>query len=336
MQSILKRLFTRGQQQPLPNISIMGLDNAGKTTLLYKLAISEVTSIIPTIGLYIKSANIQVPRGVEGCNGKDQRPLLFTARVADAGGCTKIYPLVRLAMMDVGDVSAIIWVVDASSGTDWLDASLEELGVLLHGTTAREARDGNKENFASSIPILILANKIDLLPDRKFPYEFGASITAAPGSSSGLAEAFAWLGDVLTASISSSSPKNETTNNVWESSGTESSENRKKQNATVEDMISNMRAPVILSAKLEGWLSRADNDRDTSSDEELLRRFYALDLLSWDHYIHLRLAYILLLKYGRTEGKDKIFDGFKTYIEKNGKGVHGGKSFHLTMTYFWV
>lgn len=36
----------------------------------------------------------------------------------------------------------------------------------------------------------------------------------------------------------------------------------------------------------------------------------------------------------QTTGKDKIFDGFRAYIDKSGK-VHG-KTFHLTMTYFWV
>jgi len=36
-----------------------------------------------------------------------------------------------------------------------------------------------------------------------------------------------------------------------------------------------------------------------------------------------------------TAGKDKILTGFKDYIEHSGK-VTGGKSFHLTMTYFWI
>lgn len=65
-------------------------------------------------------------------------------------------------------------------------------------------------------------------------------------------------------------------------------------------MVADMRSPAALSAKLENWLNRADTDLTTP--EELLRQFYAFDLPSWDHYIHLRLAYTLLLKYGRKEG----------------------------------
>ncbi len=33
-------------------------------------------------------------------------------------------------------------------------------------------------------------------------------------------------------------------------------------------------------------------------------------------------------------GRDKIFEGFKKYIDESGK-VHG-RSFHMTMTYFWI
>jgi len=312
MQSILKRLFQRGQT--LPNICIMGLDSAGKTTLLYKIAFSEITTIIPTIGFHIDTANIQVSNR------------LFTARVADAGGCAKIYPLVRLTMIEEGDVSAIIWVVDASLDKDWLDASLEELDVLLHGPSWARVKE---HHLASSIPILMcapsastaisalfervltytrLANKIDRLPDRKVTDEFrarfdqllqgrphacfGTAITEVPRSSCGLEQAFAWLEVALTASTTSSSPPS------TESSAT----TRQKQTTTAEGMLSNMRAPAALSAKLEDWLARADKEDPVTSSEELLRRFYALDLPSWDHFIHLRLAYILLLKYGRKEG----------------------------------
>ncbi|KAK4207851.1 ADP-ribosylation factor family-domain-containing protein, partial [Rhypophila decipiens] len=336
MHSIIKRFFSR-DQRALPNISIMGLDGAGKTTLLYKLAISKITDIIPTIGVWIQTANICVPdlvpssAIVDGGKNEERQPLCFAARVADAGGCARSYPLVRHFMMKEGEVSAFVWVVDAASSSEGLlDMSLEELGVLL------------QEDFAVEIPVLVLANKIDLFPgaNRKVPddHEFRAkfcqllkgrrfaifetNITAGYRPESGLAEAFAWLGDAITAASTSFSSPTET---------------RKKENqvTTAEEIISNMRSPEILSAKLEDWLARADRDPITSG-EELLRRFYAFDLPSWDHYIHLRLAFVLLVKYGRREGKDKIFAGFKEYIEHNGKGVHGGKSFHLTMTYFWV
>jgi len=139
MKSILARFFPR---EALPNISIMGLDAAGKTTLLYKLACSKVVETIPTIGFSIETAIIQASPSTS--TGKKLR---FTARTADAGGCSKIYPLVRHVMMDEM-VSAMIWVVDAND-VDRLGDSMEELSVLLHGT------GGKEENFAVSMPIVV-------------------------------------------------------------------------------------------------------------------------------------------------------------------------------------
>lgn len=142
MHSILKRLFPRDESLPLPNISIMGLDAAGKTTLLYKLASSEVATTIPSIGLNIETAKIQVPPTARG--GTVQR---FTARVADTGGCGMTYPLVRLVMID-DTVSAIVLVVDAHD-TERLEASVEELSILLRGTASK------REDSPFLLPILM-------------------------------------------------------------------------------------------------------------------------------------------------------------------------------------
>ncbi|KAK5658175.1 hypothetical protein OQA88_2148 [Cercophora sp. LCS_1] len=295
MQSILKRLFPR---ETLPNITIMGLDGAGKTTLLYKLASSEITTSYPTVGISLDTAKI----------GKR-----FTARVADAGGCAKAIFFVRRIMLD--DIAGLVWVVDAHD-MQQLDWSVEELTALLKG-------GGNPpEEYAAEIPVLVLLNKVDLLPDGKVPGEIRTKFdTLLKGrrfayfetqitSSTGMQEAFAWLAEAIAPKISGTA---------------------KTQEKPVGAVLADMRSPDALSAKLEEWLSRAE--KDVSADE-LLKQFYALDLPSWDHYVHVRLAYVLLVKRGRREGKDKIFDGFKDYIDNSGK-VHG-KSFHTTMTYFWV
>ena len=61
-----------------------------------------------------------------------------------------------------------------------------------------------------------------------------------------------------------------------------------------------MRSPAALSAKLKSCLCRAE--ADPVDAEKLLHQLYALDLVSWDHYTHLRLAYILLLKQWKETG----------------------------------
>lgn len=54
-----------------------------------------------------------------------------------------------------------------------------------------------------------------------------------------------------------------------------------------------------LSGKLESWLSRAEND---STPEEFISQFHGLSLPAWDHYTHIRIAYVNLTAYGRQQG----------------------------------
>ncbi|TDL23002.1 Arf-domain-containing protein [Rickenella mellea] len=86
-----------------------------------------------------------------------------------------------------------------------------------------------------------------------------------------------------------------------------------------------------IEKKLSSFLSRAEED---SPPCVFLRQFHEYDLPSWDHYTHIRLAYLILAIHGRQKGKDKIFDGIKDYIAKSKRTT--GRSFHLTMTYFWI
>merc|ERR1711877_103299 len=60
-------------------IIMLGLDNAGKTTVLYKLKLGEVVTTIPTIGFNVETVEC--------------KNISFT--VWDVGGQTKIRPLWR-------------------------------------------------------------------------------------------------------------------------------------------------------------------------------------------------------------------------------------------------
>ena len=44
-----------GQEQM--RMIIIGLDNAGKTTVLYKLHLGEVVTIVPTVGFNVETVN---------------------------------------------------------------------------------------------------------------------------------------------------------------------------------------------------------------------------------------------------------------------------------------
>ncbi|XP_039293367.1 ADP-ribosylation factor-like protein 3 [Nilaparvata lugens] len=112
-------------------ILLLGLDNAGKTTLLKKLASEDVTHITPTQGFNIKSVQS------EG----------FKLNVWDIGGQRKIRPYWR-NYFDNTDV--LIYVID-SADRKRLDETGYELSELLI------------DDKLVGVPLMVFANKQDLL-----------------------------------------------------------------------------------------------------------------------------------------------------------------------------
>lgn len=120
MFSILRRLFPSDSS---PTITILGLDNAGKTTLLYALKPkkSEVVTTIPTIGMVIENTRLEI------ILNSDKR-VAFKAQAYDTGGCSKVSILVRRLLVDTAD--AIVWIVDATD-RERVDESAQELAALF-------------------------------------------------------------------------------------------------------------------------------------------------------------------------------------------------------------
>ncbi|KAI9763484.1 MAG: Arf GTPase arl1 [Geoglossum simile] len=122
-------------------ILILGLDNAGKTTLLYRLKkiqlwltyvgikIGEVVTTIPTIGFNVESVTY--------------KNLNFN--VWDLGGQTSIRPYWRCYY---ANTAAVIFVVD-STDIERLGTASEELSAMLNEEELRDAA------------LLVFANKQD-------------------------------------------------------------------------------------------------------------------------------------------------------------------------------
>mmetsp|Transcript_63121 Transcript_63121/g.121605 ORF Transcript_63121/g.121605 Transcript_63121/m.121605 type:complete len:181 (+) Transcript_63121:47-589(+) len=111
-------------------ILILGLDNAGKTTILYRLQVDEVVQTIPTIGFNVETVQYK--------NIKLQ--------VWDLGGQTSIRPYWRCYYPNT---NAIIYVVD-SADADRIGDSKEELKLMLD------------EEDLKGVTLLVFANKQDL------------------------------------------------------------------------------------------------------------------------------------------------------------------------------
>ena len=111
-------------------ILMIGLDNAGKTTILYKMKLDEVVASQPTIGFNVETVKYKA--------------LEFT--VWDLGGQTK---LINLWHHYYENTDGIIYVLD-SSDDDRLDLAKETINNVM-----------SSENLNGS-PLLILANKMDM------------------------------------------------------------------------------------------------------------------------------------------------------------------------------
>ncbi|CAD8093732.1 unnamed protein product [Paramecium sonneborni] len=111
-------------------ILMVGLDAAGKTTILYKLKLGEVVSSVPTIGFNVEKV--------------EYKNISFT--VWDIGGQDKLRLLWRHYFTGS---QGIIFVID-SSDKERINVAKEELGRLMSDDELRDAS------------LLILANKFDI------------------------------------------------------------------------------------------------------------------------------------------------------------------------------
>ncbi|XP_064399518.1 ADP-ribosylation factor 4-like [Halichondria panicea] len=111
-------------------ILMVGLDAAGKTTILYKLKLGEVVTTIPTIGFNVETV--------------EYKNISFT--VWDVGGQDKIRPLWRHYFQNT---DGLIFVVD-SNDRERIDEAKDELKNMLVEEDLRKC------------VILVFANKQDL------------------------------------------------------------------------------------------------------------------------------------------------------------------------------
>ncbi|KAJ6474471.1 ADP-ribosylation factor [Mycena vitilis] len=285
-------------------IPLLGLDASGKTTLLYRLKIGEIVTTIPTIGFNIEM--IQVPAGNSG--------RLITMQCWDAGGCTKFGPsFVRLF---AASSDALIWIVD-SSDRDRIVESVEEL--LQHIRTFTSFPD---DPAPKDLPVLIIATKQDLpnaIPIDEIRAKFKLATTESP---------YFIIGTSATQSVRDA-PFTDAFG--WLLTAIEEVRAGRPPGPPPVPAVSDPRFAAALESKLEEWLARAEND---SAPDEFLHQFETLSLPAWDHYTHIRIAYLFLTIHGRQKGKNLIFDGLEKYISQSEQTR--GRTFHVTMTYFYI
>ncbi|XP_068606454.1 ADP-ribosylation factor 2a [Brachionichthys hirsutus] len=171
--SLLSRLFSKKEMR----ILMVGLDAAGKTTILYKLKLGEIVTTIPTIGFNVETV--------------EYKNISFT--VWDVGGQDKIRPLWRHYFQNT---QGLIFVVDSNDKERISEAS-DELKRMLSEDELRDAVllvFANKQDLPNAMSTTDITEKMGLhcLRSRKWHLQ---STCATTGD--GLYEGLDWLSEQL-------------------------------------------------------------------------------------------------------------------------------------------
>merc|ERR1712241_44884 len=158
-------------------ILMVGLDAAGKTTILYKLKLGEVVTTIPTVGFNVETV--------------EYRNLSFT--VWDVGGQDKIRKLWRYYYQGT---HGLIYVVD-SNDRDRIEIAREELASILNEDEMRDAVVlvfANKQDLPNSMAVAEVSEKLGLhsLRNRQWYIQSACATTG-----DGLYEGLDWLSRTL-------------------------------------------------------------------------------------------------------------------------------------------
>jgi len=158
-------------------ILMVGLDAAGKTTILYKLRLGEIVTTIPTIGFNVETV--------------EYKNIQFT--VWDVGGQDKIRPLWRHYFQNT---QGIIFVVD-SNDRDRIVEAREELQRMLNEDELRDAIllvFANKQDLPNAMNAAEITDKLGLHSLRQRAWYIQSTCAT---SGDGLYEGLEWLATTL-------------------------------------------------------------------------------------------------------------------------------------------
>ncbi|XDV51200.1 hypothetical protein PO909_020125 [Leuciscus waleckii] len=171
--NLFARLFEKKEMRLL----MVGLDAAGKTTVLYKLKLGEVVTTIPTLGFNVETV--------------EYKNISFT--VWDVGGQDVIRRLWRHYYQNT---KGLIFVVD-SSDPERIETAAEELKMMLEEDEMRDAVLlvlANKQDLPKAMTVSELTDRLGLHTLRGRQW-FVQATCAVQGS--GLYEGLDWLSDQL-------------------------------------------------------------------------------------------------------------------------------------------
>jgi len=178
--TIWNRIFGKQEMR----ILMVGLDAAGKTTILYKLKLGEVVTTIPTIGFNVETV--------------EYKNISFT--VWDVGGQDKIRPLWRHYYQNT---QGIIFVLDSNDkercdeSTSSEHSAKEELHRMLAEDELRDAIllvFANKQDLPNAMSVQEVTERLQLNTIRNRAWYIQATCAT---TGDGLYEGLDWLSQTL-------------------------------------------------------------------------------------------------------------------------------------------
>ncbi|KAG6470609.1 hypothetical protein ZIOFF_071684 [Zingiber officinale] len=179
---LFSRLFAKKEMR----ILMVGLDAAGKTTILYKLKLGEIVTTIPTIGFNVETV--------------EYKNISFT--VWDVGGQDKIRPLWRHYFQNT---QGLIFVVD-SNDRDRVVEARDELHRMLNEDELRDAVllvFANKQDLPNAMNAAEITDKLGLHSLRQRHWYIQSTCAT---SGEGLYEGLDWLSNNIASKVSSDDP----------------------------------------------------------------------------------------------------------------------------------
>jgi len=173
MGGAVARLFSGLFSKKEMRILMVGLDAAGKTTILYKLKLGEIVTTIPTIGFNVETV--------------EYKNISFT--VWDVGGQDKIRPLWRHYYQNT---QGLIFVVDSNDRERAAEAR-DELNRMLSEDELRDAVllvFANKQDLPNAMNATEVTDKLGLHNVRNRDWYIQATCAT---SGDGLYEGLDWL-----------------------------------------------------------------------------------------------------------------------------------------------
>ncbi|KAK9112668.1 hypothetical protein Scep_020187 [Stephania cephalantha] len=166
---LVRMLFAKKEMR----ILMVGLDAAGKTTILYKLKLGEIVTTIPTIGFNVETV--------------EYKNVSFT--VWDVGGQDKIRPLWRHYFQNT---QGLIYVVD-SNDRERVTEARDELHRMLSEDELRDATllvFANKQDLPNAMRVSEITDKLGLHSLRQRRWYIQSTCAT---SGEGLYEGLDWL-----------------------------------------------------------------------------------------------------------------------------------------------